>query len=177
MKIILLSPLFLFLSGCLEPGNTKYIDNQVLAITSRLSELENRVIVNEQQLGEYRYLALDPQLSFTVENVKFVEPKSEYGSYYIKAAIDVTQHNSSFVPDIYGINVQLEIFDKEGFSIFSTSTSGKMKNGIDAIALDNSLYGINKDDFTGHTLKVTAYSWYPINKFEPFKLENESEGM
>jgi hypothetical protein len=158
MKIIafcLLISIYCFF-GCSQnsSGDNDYVD-------TRISEVKTN-------LGDFQYIGLDPKLSFVNSNIRFDEPEKEYGSPSVKYTTNVKQNNPDFPLDKYNITVIYAVHDQNAVELIVIQDHGIVENGILSLSNYQKLYGLDRNNLEGLTLKVKEYYWHPISKREPF---------
>lgn len=178
---IILLLMTLALSGCfvserqhqstVEQLNS--LDTKNEQLNKRVEDIESQIVNLTAGLGEYKYFALDPKISFSFSHVEFLKPESKYGSPRVKYSVDLLQTNDSFPLNTYTVNATLAVFDSLDNEVKTIFMSSDVVNGIDAVAENQSIYGLEAKNLTGYKLKVKSYIWFSSKVFHPTEKQNQ----
>lgn len=151
----------LLVSGCVVSEE----DHRELA--EELDAVKQELRSTQQYLGQFRYMALDPALDFSLSDVEFINPDGKYDTPKVKFKASLRQTNGDFPLDNYDLLVEFSVLGQNGQEIKEFAIKSTVENGVLALAEDHKLYGFRSKSVDGLTLAVKAYSWYPIRRFEP----------
>ena len=133
--------------------------------SDELDSIKNELNELKKGLGNIQYMAIDPQISFSIKDVEFLPPDSIYGSPSVKYRLNLKQNNNNFPLSEYKIHIIISILDTNGSEIDSFSVISETENGVLSIAEEETLFGFKKNNFDGLNLAIKNYSWNPNNEF------------
>ena len=160
LSVWILSTAFL-LSGCIVS------EEEHRKLAEELDRVKQELSLTQQTLGQFRYMALDPELEFSLSDEEFSEADSEYSSPIVKFKASLRQTNNEFPLDNYEILIDFSVLGQNDKEISEFPVNSTVKNGVLALAEENSLYDLKNTSLEGLKLAVKDYAWYPTRSFEP----------
>ena len=160
LSVWILSIAFL-LSGCIVS------EEEHRKLAEELDRVKQELSLTQQALGQFRYMALDPELEFSLSDEEFSEADSEYSSPIVKFKASLRQTNNEFPLDNYEILIDFSVLGQNDKEISEFTVNSTVKNGVLALAEENSLYDLKNTSLEGLKLAVKDYAWYPTRSFEP----------
>jgi len=160
LSVWILSTAFL-LSGCIVT------EEQHRELADELDHVKQELSSTQQALGQFRYMALDPELEFSLSDEEFSEADSKYSSPSVKFKASLRQTNSEFPLNNYTILIDFSVLGQNDKEIDKFTVNSTVKNGVLALAEENSLYDLENKSLEGLRLAVKDYAWYPTRSFEP----------
>jgi len=160
LSVWILSIAFL-LSGCIVS------EEEHRKLAEELDRVKQELSLTQQTLGQFRYMALDPELEFSLSDEEFSEADSEYSSPIVKFKASLRQTNNEFPLDNYEILIDFSVLGQNDKEISEFPVNSTVKNGVLALAEENSLYDLKNTSLEGLKLAVKDYAWYPTRSFEP----------
>tara|TARA_Y100001968_G_C19345538_1_gene711846 strand:- start:123 stop:614 length:492 start_codon:yes stop_codon:yes gene_type:complete len=158
------------LNGCfVSQDEHKAVEARLSAMKDELEAQKKEIKQLANALGDFQYQAIDPEISFSFNNVEISPPDSNYGSVTVKYSADLKQNNSDFVPNHYSVYVDVAILDDSGNEVSDFSFNAEIVNGVDAIANIDKAYSLKARDTSGFKIKVKQYDWYPLQRFPPYE--------
>lgn len=123
-------------------------------------------------LGPVQYIALDPQLSFTVQNAQFEPPEDRVDSPTMRYTVNIKQHNSTFPLVEYNITAYGSVIDPAGNTVDDIYFAGRVENGVLSVAGVDEMYGadalVTAQTAPALRLRVDRYDWAPIMIRTPY---------
>ena len=151
--------LLLFLTSTLVSGCAKKeIENNVIALANKVEILEN-------QLGNYKYVGLKPQIKVTILKQEFEEATTSYGSpeYYLSG---VVRREEEFPLNRIGLTIGYVLTFNENHKhegIIHVDMKG------DSTAFETSAYMSEIPNILKNVtpkIEVTETNWWPIELIE-----------
>lgn len=151
----------LLVSGCVVSEE----DHRKLA--EELDAVKQDLRSTQQGLGQFRYMALDPELVFSLSDVEFTEPDGKYDVPKVTFKASLRQTNDDFPLDNYDIVIQFSVLGENGQEISEFPIRSIVENGVLALAEDHKIYGLKSNSVDEFKLAVKDYAWYPLRRFGP----------
>lgn len=124
-------------------------------------------------LGEYRYIGIDPKISFTINSYEFLLPEDKYnvGKISVNYSINLKQNNKDFPLNKYKVGVVLDVVDAEGTRHGEIYFGATIIDEVAAYSKQNDyIYEFkNYTKFKSLKLIPRYYEWSPIVQFAPYK--------
>jgi hypothetical protein len=121
-------------------------------------------------MGDYQFLAMGPQLSFKISNLKLTGPIKVSGKTLprgtLKFTTTIKQENVNFPYSKYNITIKYRIYGSEGNEIHTFPAGYIMEDGNLSVPVIQQFYDSNFRRFENCTVKVIEYYWIPVETFE-----------
>ncbi|WP_143063091.1 hypothetical protein [Halopseudomonas bauzanensis] len=151
----------LLLSGCIVS------EEEHRKLEEKLDMVQQELRSTQQALGQFRYMALDPELEFSLSDQEFSDADNKYSSPTVKFKANLRQTNNDFPLDNYEILIGFSVLANNDQEISEFTVNSTVKNGVLALAEEKSLYSLKNRSLEGLRLTVKDYAWYPTRSFEP----------
>jgi len=116
-------------------------------------------------------MAVNPMISFKNDNIEFKEADSKYGSPSIKYTTHIQQNNPKFPLQVYELNINYSVFDKDGIEVAKFTGQGTVQNGVLSISDVTTLYGLkSRINLESLSVKVKDFIWYPNVLIKPYEI-------
>ena len=135
-------------------------------------DMNKEVASVKTNLGQFQYMGLDPQLSFSVPTAEFVHQTGDYDSAKVRYTVNMKQNNNSFPLQTYNISVSLIVLDNSNAEKSHFTVNGKIENGVVSVSYIEVLYGFktkNSEEAKSLKLKIKSYVWFPIYELKPYE--------
>ena len=134
----------------------------------RVNALEAQMEQLRSNLSEFRYLGLNPKLSFELRDVRFQEPQSLKNPPGVRYTYIVRQHAENFPLQRYKFRGKVAVLDKEGNVRMIFEIRGEMEGKETAVSGSKKLYQVNQLNVDGFSLRIEEYVWHPDASLAPF---------
>jgi hypothetical protein len=148
---------------------TAWSGEQERNLEARVNALESQMEQLRSDLSEFRYLGLNPKLSFGLRDVRFQEPDKLKEPPSVRYTYVVREHAPNFPLQHYKFRGKIAVLDQEGRKRMVFEIKGEMRDGETTVSGARKLYQVNQLNVDGFTLDVEEYVWHPDASLAPFE--------
>lgn len=140
----------------------------------------------KDNLGDFQYIGIDPQLSIEIENqeieVKYNEELRGVGitdyDVKLKYKINITQNNKELPLKNYSVTIVGNLIDEKNNVIDKNiHVYADVTNGVASITNSEDIYtdfkSLNKKEIESLKFVIDKYTWQPKIEYKPYKLEEK----
>ena len=160
-KLCVISVLLLSLIGCFVP------EEKFNKSVSEIEKLKVEITELKNTLGEFQYLAMNPEIQFIIKDVEFISPKNEYDNISVKFKVSLKQNNKKFPLSNYQIWIFFAVLDENNNELNTFMIDSEVENGVLALAEDETLFGLKDVKISGCKIIVKEYIWNPFHIYKP----------
>ena len=142
--------------------------------TPDASRLEKELEQMRENLGDFQYQGVDPQLSVSISDVEWTFDKGSIvalDSYYVNYQIAFKQNNKTFPLSKYSVSCKLSVKSPKGKTVETVFVSGMIENGVLTFREEGQRLFLpedSTDDFYDYVLEAESYNWYPESDFKVY---------